>query len=176
MDAAGFQFQKAHRIFRDGTKDDFVQIGTGGFVPVVFVFFQDNLIVFDPFDEFERTGSNGVTQELFGVFREGRRADDVGKVHAHVGQKWCFDSFELENHRVLTRGLDGADGIIHFHGNPVFGRTFLGRDIPAFAEEFNITLFHHAADGKYDCIGIEGRAVMKLDTLAQFEGVGLAVR
>ena len=138
MNAAGFQFQEANGIFRNRTKNHFVQIGAGGFIPVVLVFFQDNAVIFNPTDEFEGAGSDGIAQKLLGIFQEGRRADDVGKVHAHVGQKRGLDAFEFENHRVLAGGLDGADGVIHLHGNPVLGRAFLGRDIPAFAVKRSI--------------------------------------
>ena len=61
VDSTGLQFQKAHRIFRDGTKYDFIQIGAAGFIPVVRKFFQNYLIVLDPFYKFERTGSNRIS-------------------------------------------------------------------------------------------------------------------
>ncbi len=67
MDSAGFQLQKAHRIFRDGAKHDFVQVGTAGFIPVSRRFGQDNTIVLDPFDKSKRAGPDGISQEFFGI-------------------------------------------------------------------------------------------------------------
>jgi hypothetical protein len=47
VDVAGFEFQKADRVFRNGAENDFVQIGSAD-CPSNFELFQDDAVVLDP--------------------------------------------------------------------------------------------------------------------------------
>src|SRR4030042_1468622 len=134
------------------------------------------MVVLNPLDEFEWPCTNRVSNKGFRIFHESSWTDDIGKVHTHIGQEGCLNPFEFVNNRKLILCLDGVYCIIHLHGNPIFRRTILLGDIPAFSKEFDLTLLHHPAMRKDNCISIEGRTIVEFHSLSKFECVSKTIR
>ncbi len=154
MDAAAHEFQEPDRVFRNGSENNPVQVRTARLVPIILISLEDYPIVPDPFDELKGPRPDRISDEAGRVFHEGGRADDVGKVHAHIGQEGRFHPLQFEYNGVFVSGLNGTDSAVHLHGHPVLGRTVLSWNIPALALEFYVPVFHHPADGKHHGVGV----------------------
>ncbi len=176
VDVSGLEFQKTHRVFRDGAEHHFVQPGPPGFVPVFIKSFQHNLIILDPFDKFEGAGSHRIADEFLGIFHKGSGTDNIRKIHAHIGQKGGIHPVESENCGMFVNCLNGSHRFVHLHLQPVLRRTFLNRKFHIRIEKFHFGFLHHAANGKDHSIRVEKRSVMEFHSLAQMKGVGHSVR
>ena len=92
-----------------------------------------------------------------------------------LARKGASTRWSLKTTVYLSAGLDGADGVVHLHGDPVLGRTLLFGDLIALALPLDLGLLHHPADGEDHGVGVKLGPVVELDPLAEFEGIGLAV-
>ena len=130
--------------------------------------------------ELERAGADrinvgGVGRALLLHRLEIFLRQDRRKIHRHVGKERCLGPLEVETHRRIVDLLNGVDDVLHAHV-VVIGEGLAGGHLVK-----RMIVVGHTVPREKHVIGVEVAArreigvAVKLDALAQLEGVGLAV-
>jgi hypothetical protein len=164
MDVALAQRQKRGLGVRIDLEDQAVQLRRPA--PVVLVGLQDDLVVVAPLLEHEGPGADGIVAEVLAGLDRRLRADHAVPDHGKAGEEGRESMLELERDGVVVDRLVGIDGAI--------GEVDVAFDRTGVVDRVRVA-FLQAVEALHEALGIEGRAVMEGDALAQVEGVGHAV-
>ncbi len=175
---AGLELLRAHRGVGVDREDEVVDLHVFGF-PVVLVALEADLRILLVAAQDERPGTDRLLVDLLWLAGLEQLPGvlgglDRGDVHRQVLDEGGVDLVEGELHPVLVELLDPGDVLVQAHVGEVGKLGGVG-----LAER--MILVEHAFEGEQHVVGIEfaGRlevvGAVELHTLAQVEGVGLAV-